>query len=352
MTRNSDEFVALRALSAALGGNPLRTQAAGGNTSIKSDGVMWIKASGCWLVNAVDQDIMVPVDLAALLASMASADPRAEEAIRFVRHDLNTGGLRPSIETSVHAIIPYPVVAHIHCVETIAMAVRQDAPALVAEKLRDLDDVRWAYIPYIRPGLPLARAIDQTASADVHVLILANHGLVVSGDSVIEVKRRLDRVCSALAAEPRPAPSVDHGALMACVRGSDYRLPQEQRTHALGLDRASLSIVRGGSLYPDHVIFLGPGVAVANDVATGAALRLAGSRDEPRPMLVLPGLGVVLHRSTHASADALALCLADVAARIPSDAAIQRLTPAQEFELTHWEAEKYRQALSAKAVKG
>jgi rhamnose utilization protein RhaD (predicted bifunctional aldolase and dehydrogenase) len=40
------EFQALRALSAGVGRNRLRTQAAGGNTSIKRDGVMWIKASG------------------------------------------------------------------------------------------------------------------------------------------------------------------------------------------------------------------------------------------------------------------------------------------------------------------
>jgi rhamnose utilization protein RhaD (predicted bifunctional aldolase and dehydrogenase) len=67
-------------------------------------------------------------------------------------------------------------------------------------------------------------------------------------------------------------------------------------------------------------------------------------------MLVLPGLGVVLHQSTGASADAMALCLADVAARIPAGAAIERLTPEQEFELMNWDAEKYRQALEIKSV--
>jgi rhamnose utilization protein RhaD (predicted bifunctional aldolase and dehydrogenase) len=52
------EFHALRALSAALGRNRLRT--AGGNPSIKRDGVMWIKASGRQLADALDDDIMVP----------------------------------------------------------------------------------------------------------------------------------------------------------------------------------------------------------------------------------------------------------------------------------------------------
>jgi rhamnose utilization protein RhaD (predicted bifunctional aldolase and dehydrogenase) len=41
---DKSEFDALRELSAALGVDALRTQGAGGNTSIKRDGVMWIKA--------------------------------------------------------------------------------------------------------------------------------------------------------------------------------------------------------------------------------------------------------------------------------------------------------------------
>jgi hypothetical protein len=45
----------------------------------------------------------------------------------------------------------------------------------------------------------------------------------------------------------------------------------------------------------------------------------------------------------------LARCLADVDARIPAGADIVRLTSAQEYELTHREAEKYRQALDLKA---
>ena len=57
------EFQALRALSAGVERNRLRTQAAGGNTSIKRDGVMWIKASGRQLADALDDDIMVPVAL-------------------------------------------------------------------------------------------------------------------------------------------------------------------------------------------------------------------------------------------------------------------------------------------------
>jgi rhamnose utilization protein RhaD (predicted bifunctional aldolase and dehydrogenase) len=60
--------------------------------------------------------------------------------------------------------------------------------------------------------------------------------------------------------------------------------------------------------------------------------------------MALPGVGVVLHRSTSKNAEAMARCLADVAARIP-DAPIRVLTAAEEQELMNWEAEAYRQAI-------
>ena len=52
-----DDFPAFRALSAALGSDPLRVQGPGGNTSIKDGDVMWIKASGTELANALTEDI-------------------------------------------------------------------------------------------------------------------------------------------------------------------------------------------------------------------------------------------------------------------------------------------------------
>ena len=119
------ELGELRALSARLGADPLLVQAAGGNTSIKQDGVMWIKASGTWLMDAVSKDIFVPLDMAALSEALANNSPDCESCLPFVRQDLNSLGLRPSIETSVHGRMSQRVVLHVHCVNTIAWAIRQ-----------------------------------------------------------------------------------------------------------------------------------------------------------------------------------------------------------------------------------
>jgi rhamnose utilization protein RhaD (predicted bifunctional aldolase and dehydrogenase) len=346
-TPRDGEYRALMELSAALGADPLLTQAAGGNTSIKLDGVMWIKASGKWLAHATSQNIMTPVAIEALRQAVANGDPRAESAVDFIDPIRNSLGLRPSIETSVHAVIPSPVVVHIHCVNTIALAVRRDGEKAALGRLEGAADIESVFIPYRKPGLSLARAISERLRPGANVLILANHGLVVAGDTVAETADRTRRVCEAFAAPARPFPEADLPRLAALIEGGDYRLPEDSVAHALALDATSLAFARRGSLYPDHVVFLGPGIVEAR--AAGGRLVVQSDPDRTAPMLVLPGVGVVLHRSAPSSADAMARCLADVAARIPEDASVCALTAAQELELVNWEAEKYRQSLNKPA---
>ena len=132
-------------------------------------------------------------------------------------------------------------------------------------------------------------------------------------------------------------------SLPSIVEGSDYRLPHDLATHAVALDPKSLAIARRGSLYPDHVVFLGPGLVEAS--VDGGRLRAPPEGRRPPLMMALPGLGVVLHRSTSKNAEAMARCLADVAARIPEEAPIRVLTGAEEQELMNWEAEAYRQSI-------
>ena len=68
--RSSDVYQTLLEVSERLGRDPLQVQGPGGNTSIKSDGAMWVKASGTWLADARASDVMVPVDARALTASI------------------------------------------------------------------------------------------------------------------------------------------------------------------------------------------------------------------------------------------------------------------------------------------
>ncbi|MCR4266152.1 class II aldolase/adducin family protein [Nitratireductor sp. ZSWI3] len=339
------ELAQLKAVSAKIGSDPLLTQGAGGNTSLKVGDTLWIKASGTWLADAMRRDIMVPVEMAPLIAAVEAVDPIAEEAHRFTVAALNTCGLRPSIETTVHALLPQRVVLHVHCVDTIAFAVRTDCVDQITPRLAGLN---WAYVPYARPGLPLALAICDHRQQRPDVLVLANHGLVVAAETVAAAQALLDDVKTRLRAAPRATPGADADRLAALAAGSAFRLPDTETAHGVALDPVSTALAARGSLYPDHVIFLGAGSVIARD---GEDVAKVVERVGTAPASILfPSLGVLMRGDAPPNADAMARCLADVAARVPADAPIRVLTPQEHHQLTDWDAEKYRQELARKAA--
>jgi rhamnose utilization protein RhaD (predicted bifunctional aldolase and dehydrogenase) len=345
------EFEALLALSCLVGSNPLLVQGAGGNTSIKKDGVLWIKASGKWLAHATSEEMMVPVALEPLRAAMRRNDPAAEKAQQFVINAQNPKALRPSIETTVHALFPQRVVVHVHCVQTISIAVRIDGAELVSALLADLGA---ASIPYARPGLPLARALQNTMNPNTNIAVLGNHGLVVAAETVGEVAELLSNVCAKLSQPMRSAPPPDFSALSILRHDSPYRLPAHIGAHSVATDLNSCRVAAAGSLYPDHVVFLGFGSTVAGPKENAEAVRkraLANSEREPLAIL-FPGKGILLHSAVNKGADEMALCLSEVTSRIPPRTRLRYLTVQENDELLNWDAEKYRQILNAPQTGG
>lgn len=358
---DSLEFQALVSHSARLGNDPLQIQGAGGNTSIKQGDVMWIKASGRWLMHATEQNLFVPVNREPLLQALAVGDSRAEKSVDFIVDELNPEGLRPSIETSLHAILIPRVVIHVHCVDTIAIAIQQDA-AVQLDTL--LSDFSWVFIPYVRPGVPLSNSIASRITAETNVLVLGNHGLVVAADSVDDCVALLERVRLAMRQEPRnpvysktsPADDaharasealISAASLERVLRGSDYVSAQPVAAHAIAFDKVGLEVAAGGSLYPDHVIFLGQGIAIADAgedaVSVGRRYSLQGVATPVS--IVFPGLGVAILGSATEGQIAMVRCLSDVCCRVPAGAAISYFDEHQNDELLNWEAEQYRQTL-------
>jgi rhamnose utilization protein RhaD (predicted bifunctional aldolase and dehydrogenase) len=338
------EMQDLVGLAASLGRDLLVVQGPGGNISLKRDGVMWVKASGTWMMEATSRSILIPVDFAAVLDALAAGDPACETCSSFVRHDLVRSGLRPSIETTLHAVMPQKVVVHVHCVETIAIACLSDAAERLATPLAGLN---WTFVPYVRPGASLGRAMAERLRPGTNIVVLGKHGLVVAADSVAEAAQLRADVSRRLARAIRAAPGTDREALRG-AQGSGYAPAQDDRLHAIATDPVSLAAARRGSLYPDHVVFLGPGIieTVGAESAVDAARRLGRPG---APLVIVPGAGVLLHNTATPSAYALARCLAEVTCRLASDDLVDPLSQADEAQLLDWDAEKYRQSLDQRA---
>jgi rhamnose utilization protein RhaD (predicted bifunctional aldolase and dehydrogenase) len=231
---------------------------------------------------------------------------------------------------------------HLHCVDTISLAVQADCEAEAAKRLGDL---QWAFIPYFRPGLPLAQAIAERLRPGVDVLILGNHGLVVAAETVAEAESLLRRVTTLLARSARRVSEPDIAALRALAGDSGYGLPTDIEAHAVAIDPESCRMAEAGSLYPDHVIFLGQGSVVARP---GENVARVIERRGAAPMAILfPGIGVLMRGDASAGTNAMQRCLADVTARVDVATRLNYLTAAESDELINWDAEQYRKKLNA-----
>ncbi|WP_050424459.1 class II aldolase/adducin family protein [Bradyrhizobium tropiciagri] len=331
----------LRCMSARVGRNILLVQGAGGNSSMKDGDVLWVKASGTWLADAEDKEIFVPVALSAARAALTQGDERVPLAP-------NAGTtLRASIETSLHALMPHRIVLHVHSVNTIAWAVRTDARD---EFARRLDGMAWRYLDYHHPGLPLARAVSQAIAEDaVDVLILGNHGLVVGAATCDAAEALVADVEQRLTLEQRHAPAADRDALRTISVGTTYRLPRDPRSHDIATDRYSRAVATSGSLYPDHVVFLGPGLPVLerHESLSVMTAQIIANGLPPPVALLIPDVGSLIREDASDGAEAMLSCLALVTCRLPLTAQVNYLTAENEHALLNWDAERYRRQLTA-----
>lgn len=312
-------IAALAELSARVGADPSLTQAASGNTSIKNGEVLWIKASGKWLARASRDEIFIPLDLAETRKRIRlSQDPAGQPVL------VSGKSLRTSVETAMHAVLPHPVVLHVHSVNTIAWAVRRDGPEGLAARLAGL---RWQWIPYAASGLPLAREIEAALARAprTNILVLANHGLTVCGNDCDEAEDLLHQVEERLAIDPRPTPPPDDRFLAHRVAGSAWRLPEDDCIHALATDPLSREIVSGGVLYPCQAIFLSSNIRSIPRSAFADSVQTPCSDPAREAFLIVEGTGVVVNERISDCAYATLAGLARVVRRLDRSAPIRHL---------------------------
>lgn len=343
LTVRPEGLAALSHVSARIGADPDQVQGGGGNSSLKADGVLWIKASGTWLAHAEAQEIFLPLDLARLRRQIGDG---AEDPTTGC-FDVDAGP-RPSIETTLHGLLPHRVVVHTHSVNAIAWAVGPDAVEALGTMLAGLS---WAWVPYRRPGLPLTQAVAAVLEGRLvcEVLVLANHGLVVGANSPGAAEALLANVEQRLAIPPRTAPAWLRSGLDRLVEIGDWRLPSDPLVHAVATDPDAYACAQGGALYPDHVVFLDAFLPYLEDDETVAAAcrrHEAGAGRAP-VYLAKRGAGVLLSTAITAGAEEMLRCLARVLLRLPPGAPVRYLSAADVAALVDWESERYRQALDA-----
>ncbi|MGA2070568.1 MAG: class II aldolase/adducin family protein [Sedimentisphaerales bacterium] len=198
-------------ISNTTGRDPSLTQAAGGNTSVKtSDGkFMFIKASGTALKDMNQKRGWRKLHLDKLhgiirdkcLAKMTTA--RREQEI-LSRHLISCcdgieSTARPSVEANLHALLDKCVI-HLHPLVIGAYVNSKNGRREIA-KLFKSEKCPPLWIPYAPPGFPLAiktsRLVtdyEKRYSRKPAIMLLAKHGLFVTAKTAPDAMRLLHKV--------------------------------------------------------------------------------------------------------------------------------------------------------------
>lgn len=331
---------AMRQYSTILGNNAMLVQGAGGNVSWKEDEILWVKASGTWLAEAEKSDIFISMDLKKIheLIDAGISD--------FTTASLSTSTLRPSIETSLHALLPQPIVIHVHAIDILAKAVLSDAKNHLTTCLAGLN---WLWVDYVTPGFKLTQKIADIINASLppDILVLGNHGLVIAGNSVDQVNVILQNVLMRCRVKPRMCILPGDATLDKLATewtDTDYVIPENSQYHSLSLDTVSLALTRQKwVIYPDHAIFLGAHAVFKNELLPKEFLQ--NYRTRP-PCIFIENQGVVINKHFSRAQHAMLQCYVDVVTRLPDPTQVAALNKEQILELVHWDAEKYRQSIN------
>jgi len=243
----SDPLDSLVQLSNLLGREPRLVQPGGGNTSIKVGEALLVKGSGTDL-RTIGREGFTRLSLSRLQA-LRHADAMSDaEMMRFMASCMLADGPAPSVETPLHSLLPHRVVAHTHDVATMSLT---NVGHGTAERLvGELFEGGIVYVPYTRPGFPLARSVSEMVDrmpAGAIGLALAHHGLVVWGDDARECHARLAQVVGRI--EEYLATARRGRRLLGEARGA---LPSAERRTRLA--EVVLPVVRGELGKPDRVI--------------------------------------------------------------------------------------------------
>src|SRR5687768_5074979 len=284
------ELEALAHRSNLLGRDRAVANYGGGNTSTKARerdhtgrevDVLWVKGSGSDLAT-IEAGQFTGLKLGEVLALEEREEMSDEEMVAYLaRCQLAPDMPRSSIETLLHAFVPYAQVDHTHPDAINMICCAEGGEELATECFGD--EAVW--IPYIRPGFTLSKQVGEAVKNNptARFILLAKHGLVTWGETheesysrTIEAINRAAEFVASRAGEPFGGRKVEPpepdrreellAEILPALRGALSSGPDEASHKILRSDHTSedvLQFVCGrdskelsqvGAACPDHLV--------------------------------------------------------------------------------------------------
>lgn len=165
----------------------------GGNTSVKTtikdiDGkkynVLCVKGSG-WDMADIEPEGLPAVKLEPLIALKNKKYLSDEDMVSYQKRNLiNIKAPNPSVETFLHAFLPFKFVDHTHA-DAVLNATNRPGGLNFCKKVFGN---KVSIVPYVMPGFMLAKKINEIYSINpnINCLILMNHGIFTFADDAKE----------------------------------------------------------------------------------------------------------------------------------------------------------------------
>ena len=335
------------------GANTELVTCGGGNTSMKENGVMYVKGSGTALKDAVTESF-VAMDLNKLLGIFDEEYP-TEDAAREAKFVADCAkaklpgqeNKRPSVEALLHGLFPQKYVLHLHPALINGLTCSANGKEM-CEKLFG-DSVLW--VPACRPGYTLAKIMKDIFDASdkpIKTVLLENHGVFFGANTVDDLAIHLNGMMNVLNAMITDYPQVDSDAeepgyadLLRQATGKQFVLFNASPTalkYAAGKEAAK-PIMK--PFNPDQIVYCGPKVMYA---ATKNALEKANAN-----VIILKGKGIyALGDSAKSAFNCMTLVKDAMKVATYAEAFGGEKPMDQELVdfIVGWEVESYRKSVS------
>lgn len=357
--------------------------AGGGNTSYKNEEKIWVKASGSSLATITEEGFAV-LDRSRL-ALMSEKEYSKDAALREeeVKNDLAfatiTKGKRPSVETSMHDIINFSFVVHLHPTAVNGLMCAENAES----DLKKLFGEDALYIPYTDPGYVLFKKVDDSIKSyrtktgnEPSVIWLQNHGIFVAANTIDEIKTIYSDILAALDAAVVNQVPTESRATCSCT---ELTVPAIRMM--LSKNGLKTLKVRKNALIkyyydseenykavarpftPDAIVYCKSNYIFINkeqpeDILSEAAVAIPAFIDKfgylPKVILI-KGIGLVAVGDNAAQCDIILDVFEDamkIAWLSQSFGGYHHMTQAQIDFIDNWEVENYRRSVAAGASAG
>lgn len=348
------DLTPLADLSNRYGGNPNYVLAGGGNTSVKDNGILYVKASGTKLAT-IREEGFVPVSVELLRKTLQTPYPPSdkEREAAFLA-DVQAARVlpgenrRPSVEALLHALFPQKYVLHLHPTAinalTCSLRGRDAAQELYGDAVCWIDQCRPGYILGRTCKLAMDDYFEKTGRV-CSVILLQNHGSFVAADSPEELDSLMEFLLKPLEARiptysDQHFGSANEALAQTLLNASGMReflfCGTEDAVAYTASRQAAEKLLK--PFTPDHIVVCGafPTYTSADDAQTVPA----GAR-----VVLVENVGWFALGATSSQAQNVAALFSD-AIKIAEGAAAfggpSHMSDDMIDFIVHWEAESYR----------